>query len=171
MSNNSFPKIPDENYVLCGRGAKNYNHKGNIRFRQLVESNVPLYIKSSQKMKSSVIDNVIREIQSEDLVFVECNAIDSCWSELSRTASRKKVSHRFRDFVRKESQIKLIDRISSTTDDDFEFQTILSQVMENALAEPKAEPVSKHCSLSVNKIKNEFEPVSLNGSLMEVFAC
>mmetsp|Transcript_24729 Transcript_24729/g.37584 ORF Transcript_24729/g.37584 Transcript_24729/m.37584 type:complete len:160 (+) Transcript_24729:86-565(+) len=156
----SYHAAPEENHILCGRGAKNYNHTGNMRFRQLVEREVPSYMKSSsKKTKATVIEKVMSNIQSEDLIFVEYNCKESCWEKLSNTASRKKVAHRFRDFARKETNNKLFETTASTISTNSEFQRIISQVKENAIAHERQESE-----------KMSFEPITLSECFIEVFS-
>mmetsp|Transcript_17912 Transcript_17912/g.27136 ORF Transcript_17912/g.27136 Transcript_17912/m.27136 type:complete len:222 (+) Transcript_17912:28-693(+) len=96
--------IPNEKYIILGRGSKNYNHPGNVKFRQLVDRDLPLYVQGNKKCKSEVIEKVINEIQNEGMSFMECSVDNGesthCWIELNTKESRKKVAHRFRDSAR-----------------------------------------------------------------------
>lgn len=51
----SYGYTPRENDVLCGRGAKCFNHVGNKQFRMIVEQNLDIYINSTSKYEKSII--------------------------------------------------------------------------------------------------------------------
>mmetsp|Transcript_11333 Transcript_11333/g.16645 ORF Transcript_11333/g.16645 Transcript_11333/m.16645 type:complete len:138 (-) Transcript_11333:227-640(-) len=117
---------PKENHIICGRGPRNYKHQGNVRFRQLVEKSMLLYIISSKKMKSGVVEKIVAELKNENMVFVEYNTKEACWKELVKEESKKKFAHRFRDSVRQEEQCNLFDS------SDPLFPQILQKVKQNA---------------------------------------
>lgn len=54
-----------ENDVLCGRGITCFEHTGNIRFRNIVSSYVPAYIKvTNKKEKTAILDTVAIEVRA-----------------------------------------------------------------------------------------------------------
>jgi len=108
------------NHIICGRGPRCYNHEGNMKFRDIIEKNVLLYRKSTKSKKSKIIDAVLDEIKGKDMKFVEDNNREKA-KELSIDESRKKISHRFRDFTRFDNKRKAQNSPTSSkksTDDD-----------------------------------------------------
>jgi hypothetical protein len=61
-----FDFIPTMNEILCGRGAECLNHEGNIRFRQLIDDNLELYIQTKTKSgKSNIIREIVKRIRNQ----------------------------------------------------------------------------------------------------------
>lgn len=58
--------------VYCGRGKCNWNHKGNIRFRNLIQSNVQRYIESpSRNDKTLVVISIVDYVRDRQGHFIK----------------------------------------------------------------------------------------------------
>lgn len=52
--------VPGDWDVCCGRGKRNWNHRGNVRFRNLVQSNVQRYMDSpTRNAKTQVVVSIV----------------------------------------------------------------------------------------------------------------
>ena len=57
--------VPGENDVICGRGNECFNHIGNKRFRNIIESKIGLYsMASNRHEKSKIIDDIVHHVRS-----------------------------------------------------------------------------------------------------------
>lgn len=95
----SLEKFCRECDIVFGRGAPLRQHPGNIRFRRIVSKYNKKYGDASKHEKTLIIQNVIRELQSEGAKFLMMDD-SSGVTEASPDEIRMKVSHRFRDFTK-----------------------------------------------------------------------
>ena len=91
---------PGEYDVICGRGRRIYNHKGNENFRKLVDSRLADYKKSITKAdKSYILCEVVAQVRALSPYggFVKKCIQDNRWYEVGDFLSREKTSQAFRD--------------------------------------------------------------------------
>ena len=74
-SNNEYELQPFD--VLCGRDKKCYNNIGNRRFRILINSNLPRYLRCSNRKERSRSPTSLTS-RGSDLCGRLCDPIDSC---------------------------------------------------------------------------------------------
>ena len=87
-----YPKPQD---VLVGRGRPFQEHSGNVRYLEVVDSNMLRYQESKDRAsKSAIFRDVIRYIHAEGGRFLQCK--NGKWVEAPDSAAREKVSHSFR---------------------------------------------------------------------------
>jgi hypothetical protein len=98
----SLEKFCRECDIVFGRGAPLRQHPGNIRFRRIVSKYNQKYGDASKHEKTAIIQNVIRELQSEGAKFLMMDD-SSGVTEASPDEIRMKVSHRFRDYTKGKS--------------------------------------------------------------------
>lgn len=94
----------NENYIVCGRGQRKYNSKGNKTLRKLVADHLSIYIdgNTSRSAKSKLVDKATKEIFGMGMTFVKMDEdAKDCWLTLSFAQARTKVAHRFRDAARR----------------------------------------------------------------------
>jgi len=103
----TFAAIPIEtitvlhdNDVLCGRGGKANNHPGNIRFRELVRRQKPVYSTVRFKREKGIIsDNIISTIKRLDPPgrFLRYDSKKDNWVEISITKMKRKTAQALRE--------------------------------------------------------------------------
>ena len=85
--------------ICCGRGKRNWNHAGNVYFRQLVQANVDRDLDAPNKTgKTSVVLSIVEQIRQDGAYFVKQNA-EGKWYDIGDTQAREKVGHSLRDQV------------------------------------------------------------------------
>lgn len=92
--------VPGDNDCICGRGKKNFNHTGNKRFRDIVNSHLQKYSAATTKLEKSLlvstIVDTVRE-NSPDGGFVKFDESSGIWHEVGDHLAREKVGQAFRD--------------------------------------------------------------------------
>ena len=92
---------PGEHDVLCGRGRKCFNHPGNVRFRDIVQSFLAQYSKAMTKLeKSYILSDVVEKVRNNSGIggFVKKNE-EGRWYEVGDFLAREKTSQAFRDVL------------------------------------------------------------------------
>jgi hypothetical protein len=92
--------------VVCGRGKGSYNRPGNKRFRSLVATYIPKYLKARSKMdKSMVLNDIIDKVRSftnpdtgAPAQFVKYTK-SSGWVLIGDEHAREKVGHAIREAI------------------------------------------------------------------------
>jgi len=86
----------EHNVIFCGRGAKIYNHQGNVKFRKLIKTYVPCYVAMRSRIeKTDLLNWMYHKIYHEEgMKFLDCKNNNR---ELTEKEARKKIGHRFRD--------------------------------------------------------------------------
>ena len=72
---------PGEHDVLCGRGRKCFNHPGNVKFREIVQSFLAQYSKAMTKLeKSYILSDVVEKVRKNSGIggFIKKNE-DGSW--------------------------------------------------------------------------------------------
>jgi hypothetical protein len=84
--------------VLCGRGKISFNHVGNKRFRELINSSMDRYMGAETRFeKSLVVHSIIEEIHQSGGRFLKKDATAGKWVEVSAHHTNEKVGHALRD--------------------------------------------------------------------------
>lgn len=110
--------------VLCGRGRRCYFHAGNVRFRDIVQSNLAKYSATSSKMeKGYIISLVYEEIceQAGTGGFIKKDE-QGRWYDVGEFLAREKVSQAFRDALQ--------DKYKSSTASKKKRRELLAQSAE-----------------------------------------
>jgi hypothetical protein len=97
---------PGEYDVVCGRGKGSYNRPGNKRFRSLVATYIPQYLKARSKVdKSMVLNMIIDKVHSfsnpdsdRPAQFVKYTK-QSGWVLIGDEHAREKVGHAIREAI------------------------------------------------------------------------
>jgi len=85
--------------VCSGRGKRNWNHPGNIAFRDLIQSNVYPYIHAETKNdKTAIVCRIVDDLRNEGCRFLQKNKA-GCWYDIGEAKVRDKVGHSLRDQV------------------------------------------------------------------------
>lgn len=94
------PFEPRDQDVCCGRGKRNWNHTGNIQFRNLIQSNVDAYISAPTKTdKTSVVMGIVDQVRKGGSLFVKQDEDTGRWYDIGDSLAREKVGHSLRDQV------------------------------------------------------------------------
>jgi hypothetical protein len=85
--------------VLCGRGKKNWQHLGNVHFRNVIRINVDRYIDAPTKNdKTLVVISIVDEIRAQGGRFLK-DDLYGRWYDIGDAQARDKVGHSLRDQV------------------------------------------------------------------------
>ncbi|CAB9517741.1 Nitrilase family, member 2 [Seminavis robusta] len=92
--------VPNEIHVICGRGKKIFEHKGNERFRNLIKEHLESYKAAHSKVQKTVIVSAVYDTQTEgEGAFVKHNFRTRRWVVVTEYAAREKISQCFRDYL------------------------------------------------------------------------
>jgi hypothetical protein len=93
---------PREFDVVCGRGKGMYNRKGNVTFRNIVQSHVYEYIITKNKMdKTIVLNSIISQVREQGeggALFVK-RGKDGRWMDIGDDQAREKCGHALREAI------------------------------------------------------------------------
>ena len=94
--------VPDKQYtekdVLFGRGGLGNNHKGNIRYRELVKSHKAQYRKTKDKQaKTAMARSILHKIDSSGGRFLKYDEAQNKWIRVSSNRARIKISQALRE--------------------------------------------------------------------------
>ena len=106
----------DRNYIVCGRGQRNYNNDGNKVARHVVATRLAEYMDESSERydKTKLVDTTTRWLLEMNMVFVKRSDDDRHWVKLCDATARSKVGHLFRDASRQARRCKGRKAASST---------------------------------------------------------
>jgi hypothetical protein len=91
---------PRDHDICCGRGKRNWNHKGNVYFRNLIQANVDRYLTATTKTgKTAVVLTIVDEVRLGGTYFVKQNDDNGRWYDIGDAQAREKVGHSLRDQV------------------------------------------------------------------------
>ncbi|CAB9511237.1 Nitrilase family, member 2 [Seminavis robusta] len=92
---------PGDDVVIIGRGKKVFQHPGNIRFREIVDSYLEAYKGAATKgLKSSILWNILttmRNTSKDNLGFVKKDAETGLWCAVDDANARINIAQAFRD--------------------------------------------------------------------------
>lgn len=92
--------VPGELDIILGRGKGYQNHKGNVRYRHIVETQRPVYeALSTKKEKTKWIRDVVTSIYDGGGRFLRRDPLGR-WIPIDQDMARDKVSHSFRNHKR-----------------------------------------------------------------------
>jgi len=90
---------PGPKDVCSGRGKRNWNHAGNIAFRNLIQSNVEEYMTAPNKNeKTAIVCTIVDHMRREGCRFLQQNK-QGLWFDIGDAKARDKVGHSLRDQV------------------------------------------------------------------------
>jgi hypothetical protein len=96
---------PGELDICCGRGKRNWNHSGNVAFRNLIHTSVDRYLAAPTKTaKSAVVLQVVDTIRESGAYFLKQNET-GVWYDIGDAHAREKVGHSLRDQVTARSKM------------------------------------------------------------------
>ncbi|KAL7565392.1 hypothetical protein ACA910_003586 [Epithemia clementina (nom. ined.)] len=93
---------PSGHDVICGRGRRAWDHKGNLRFRLLLESRMEEYKAAKTKLdKSLLVSQIMEEIEEGNPLgrFIKQEDKAGQWVMVSLATAREKVGQGFRDLL------------------------------------------------------------------------
>lgn len=85
----------EEKDVLCGRGGSTNIHPGNVKFRNLVDSNKTEYLAGNKQTKQRISLSIVKAIRKEGGRFLK-QWKDDKWYEVGDAAAREKASQALR---------------------------------------------------------------------------
>ena len=89
--------VPSDQDVICGWARQNYNHGGNKKLRQLIESNIKIYTDAATKSeKGQVIVNIVEQIRRESptgVGMVKLNSSTGRWAYIGTNKAKDKIGH------------------------------------------------------------------------------
>jgi hypothetical protein len=88
-------RVITEKDVLCGRGGAVNAHRGNKRFRDIIDQHRRTYLASRKAMKPLMNRAVVRLIRQEGGRFLKCDN-DGLWYEIGDFKAHEKVGQAFR---------------------------------------------------------------------------
>ena len=90
---------PGPNDVCSGRGKRNWNHAGNIDFRNLIQASVEGYMSAPNKNeKTAIVCTIVDNMRREGSQFLQQNQ-EGLWYDIGDAKARDKVGHSLRDQV------------------------------------------------------------------------
>jgi hypothetical protein len=85
--------------VLCGRGKSNWNHEGNVNFRDFIRQNVTRYVEAPTKNdKTAIVVQLVDEMRQRGCHFLRQDSAGT-WYDIGDAQARDKVGHGLRDQV------------------------------------------------------------------------
>ena len=85
--------------ICCGRGKRNWNHSGNVAFRNLIQTNVDRYVAAPSKTdKTAVVLSIVDQIRGQGACFLKQHKSGE-WYDIGDAQAREKVGHSLRDQV------------------------------------------------------------------------
>lgn len=127
------PSIPKRSIkkddILLGRGRCTFRNPGNVAYRALVESRLPVYFKANRKVKSLVVMEIINSINEHGSRFLKSRG--SSWQEADLNIVREKVGHSIRDAVRTNISFQYQETMRNIFDENSKYGEIFEYVMKN----------------------------------------
>jgi hypothetical protein len=95
-------KPHETNDVLCGRGGKSNNHKGNRRLRELIRSHHPMYEAAAKLEKKGVATAVVGMWRAQDPQgrILEYDETSRTWRDVGNSEAAEKVCQKFRELTK-----------------------------------------------------------------------
>lgn len=93
---------PEEGDVLCGRGKGVNNHKGNIRFRDIVRKHTIKYHENSttKTEKSYITSLIVAKIRSLQGRFLELDQKTNSWTDIGDRRAKRKAAQALREITK-----------------------------------------------------------------------
>lgn len=89
--------------ICSGRGKAFWNHSGNVAFRNLIQSQVEVYINAPTKAeKSAIVVAIVDELRRQGCKFLKQEKApngEMVWNDIGDAFAREKVGHSLRDQV------------------------------------------------------------------------
>ncbi len=99
--------------VMCGRNKISDNHRGNIRFRALVEKHCIIYVdeNTSKVKRKAIVTEIINQVKSKGGYFLKQDSEGGDFQEISLKNIREKIVHSLRD-----TSLRLLQTMEATTE-------------------------------------------------------
>mmetsp|Transcript_17043 Transcript_17043/g.46729 ORF Transcript_17043/g.46729 Transcript_17043/m.46729 type:complete len:692 (+) Transcript_17043:60-2135(+) len=94
--------------VCCGRGKKNWNHQGNMNYRQLIRSTVEAYQCAGKRERTKIIHSIMQTIRQQGGRFVKQDADSGRWIDIGFASALEKVDHSLRDQAAPQEPIEML---------------------------------------------------------------
>lgn len=115
--------------ILLGKEKSIFNHRGNIRFRAIINTKLDQYKKAPNKSsKSRLIRQVHADLNRSGYRFLQQDNVTGLWKEVGYDKARDKVSHALRDRAREQKKATMNVESSARLQ-------VRSHLMENASRE------------------------------------
>jgi len=88
---------PTEFDVICGKGNFSLGHVGNLRFKGIIKSKLPEYLKAKNRAEKAILITHVRELMRKDGLFVRQDKKCGRWYEVVESFVHEKVGQTFRD--------------------------------------------------------------------------
>ena len=86
--------------VCSGRGKRNWNHSGNVAFRDLIQHSTSAYMAATTKNeKTAIVCNIVEEMRTIGCKFLKEDSKTGRWYDIGDAQAREKVGHSLRDQV------------------------------------------------------------------------
>jgi hypothetical protein len=86
--------------ICCGRGKRNWNHLGNVSFRNLIQSCSDAYMMAPTKNdKTAIVFKIVEDMRLEGCKFLKQQVNSGRWMDIGDAQAREKVGHSLRDQV------------------------------------------------------------------------
>lgn len=123
--------------ILCGRGKAYANHPGNVRFTQIIQSNLEQYESASKRIdRSIVLASLVDQFFDAGCRFLKQNKATKKWMELETDQCHEKVGHAIRDLIRKNKRKNDVQSQSSAviaTSKKQQMRDYTNETMRNSL--------------------------------------
>ena len=115
-SNMTFDQ-PTENDILCGRGKKHNKNLGNIKFSNMIKSNLQRYHDAQKPIERTiVVGSLLAEhIESDTRFFKKDPNSSSQWHQMSDEQAHDKIGHAIRDMLKATKTKNKKQRIMKST--------------------------------------------------------
>jgi hypothetical protein len=92
--------VPTALDVCSGRGKRNWNHGGNVAFRDLIQHMTPAYMAAMTKNeKTAIVCNIVEDMRALGCKFLKQHSTTGRWHDIGDAQARDKVGHSLRDQV------------------------------------------------------------------------
>jgi hypothetical protein len=91
---------PTDCDVCCGRGKRNWNHPGNLNFRNFIQSKTDEYMAAPSKTdKTAIVCKIVEDMRGQGCKFINQDEKTGRWFDIGDAQAREKVGHSLRDQV------------------------------------------------------------------------
>lgn len=90
---------PHDNDILLGRGGVTHYHPGNYMYRQIVNTNKPLYASLKKVLKTDLSKSIVAGIRTQDPPgrFLQFDKVSSLWNDVGDKKAVEKTSQALRE--------------------------------------------------------------------------
>lgn len=143
---NIVAKVPTDSDVLSGRGKGVNNHKGNIRFRDIVRKYKNDFLEAeSKKIKTHITAMIVKEIRSLDPPgrFLEPHGMSDLWVEIGDENAMKKTAQALREFAKRKNSNSSLNKFGKRA--KIQHYEFMKQKPTNLFSINENEEITTHC--------------------------